>query len=454
MARSRSIGGIYAELALKDGKFKKGLKSAERSLNNFAKAIPGIAAQAAKVAAVTGGAFATALAAGAKHTAAMGAELDHLSDQTGVSVASLMKLQQAYKDAGKGAETAGKDINKMQQAIYDAAQNPGGSEDPFAQMGLSAERLMAMSPERQFYTIAQAIDGIGNRTKQTALAMDVFGRSGGELLTVFKGADLEDVEGSLGRMPALMEDFSGALERVDTLMGRLPNKTDQFFTGFTTGIVGELLPGLETVDDFDFTQLGENLGDNLAHAISIVTDGTAWELFTLHAEKAIAQLQTEGLGLFNAWAAGINATWEGITGQGGPDYDWGASFDKFADAGNIENRKIIEDLEARIADIMARTEAAALERKSAAAAIGKEDAAPVIQLEPSAMQKVVEKLEEAVAPERSWEMTRYEVNEMQRRGLGFGAFTRNEEGKQVTLLERIHDTLKEAADNGGNLSWA
>ena len=90
--------------------------------------------------------------------------------------------------------------------------------------------------------------------------MDVFGRSGGELLTVFKGSSLADVNASLGRMPELMQRFSAEMERADTIMGRLPNKSDQFFTGFTAGIINQILPGLEKVNDTDFTDLGENLG--------------------------------------------------------------------------------------------------------------------------------------------------------------------------------------------------
>ena len=84
-------------------------------------------------------------------------------------------------------KVAGKDINKMQRAIFEASEDPGGSMDFFAQMGLSAEKLMEMNSTEQFFAIGEAIKGVRNQTKQAALAMDVFGRSGGELLTVFKG---------------------------------------------------------------------------------------------------------------------------------------------------------------------------------------------------------------------------------------------------------------------------
>ena len=261
MAASRSIGGVFATLTLRDLKFRNGMKRAGRSLAKFGK-------MAIRAGAVATGALAVGLVAGTKKTIAMGAELDHLSTQTGIAVADLMRIQQAYKDNGKAAESAGKDINKMQRAIFEASEDPGGSMDYFAQMGLSAEKLMDMNSTEQFFAIGEAIKSIRNPTKQAALAMDVFGRSGGQLLTVFKGSNLDDVNQSLGKMPAIMQEFSAEMERVDTLMGRLPNKSAQFFTGFTVGVTEQLIPSLETVDNYDFTTLGKNLGDSLGEAIA------------------------------------------------------------------------------------------------------------------------------------------------------------------------------------------
>ena len=153
MAASRSIGGVFATLTLRDLKFRNGMKRAGRSLAKFGK-------MAIRAGSVATGALAVGLVAGTKKTIAMGAELDHLSTQTGVAVADLMRIQQAYKDNGKAAESAGKDINKMQRAIFEASEDPGGSMDYFAQMGLSAEKLMGMNSTEQFFAIGEAIKGM------------------------------------------------------------------------------------------------------------------------------------------------------------------------------------------------------------------------------------------------------------------------------------------------------
>jgi DNA/RNA-binding domain of Phe-tRNA-synthetase-like protein len=55
----------------------------------------------------------------------MGADLDHLSKQTGVAVADLATLRQAFADNGIEPQKAGKAINDMQRRIAEAARGMG-----------------------------------------------------------------------------------------------------------------------------------------------------------------------------------------------------------------------------------------------------------------------------------------------------------------------------------------
>jgi hypothetical protein len=53
---------------------------------------------------------------------------------------------------------------------------------------------------------------------------------------------------------------------------------------------------------------------------------------------------------------------------------------------------------------------------------------------------------------RDWQATSYDVNEMQRRGLGFGGENiAREQNKQVDLLTQIRDLIKSAPDK--DLVW-
>jgi len=97
--------------------------------------------------------------------------------------------------------------------------------------------------------------------------MEIFGKDSGSLLAVFEGSDLDSVNRSLGQMPEMMKEFAGELDYAGDLLGRLPNKSDQFFAGFTAGVVGNIIPSLEMIDGFDFTNLGKSLGDSLSKGI-------------------------------------------------------------------------------------------------------------------------------------------------------------------------------------------
>lgn len=282
MAKSRNIGSIYAELTLKD-QMTKGLSKAQASLSKFA-ATSAKWAGAGLAASVT--ATSAALVAGSKHTLSMTDDLADMSAQTGIAISDMMLLQQAYKDGGREAEAVGKDIGKMQKSLVAASQ---GGSDPFSSIGLSVSELMAMNPAKQFETIGAAILRIQNPAERTAKAMEIFGKGGMGLMTVFGG--MENAEKALGRMPELAERFGAAMGEANDLIGHLPVKSDQFFMGFTAGIIGELLPGLQKIDDYDFTTLGESLGKALATGFQMITDGTLFELMELKFYKVFTGIE-------------------------------------------------------------------------------------------------------------------------------------------------------------------
>lgn len=270
MAKSRSIGGIYAELSLRDGKFKAGMKSAKAAIGDFA-------ASAAKYAAAGGAVMGAALTAGTLKTMAMGGALDDLSATTGLAISDAMRLRKAFELGGLAADDAGKSIGKMQKSIFDAAS---GGEDPFKTLGLSAQQLLAMDPAEQFNQLGSAIMRIQNPAERTAKAMQIFGKAGAGVTNVF--GQFEDAERFLGKMPQIFEQYGGAMARADDLVNELPNKSQQFFAGFTAGIIDTVLPGLEAVNGFDFTPLGQSLGNALTNAIkeAAIIMNTAFDVFT------------------------------------------------------------------------------------------------------------------------------------------------------------------------------
>lgn len=425
---SKSIGSIYAELTLKD-KMSSGLKKAQASLGKFA-ATSAKWAGAGLAAGVT--ATSVALIAGAKHTLAMTDELVDMSAQTGVAVADMMKLQRAYADGGRTAENVGKDFSKMQKALVTATT---GGADPFASLGLSAQKLIAEDPAAAFNEIGTAIMAIENPAMRTAKAMEIFGKGGMGLTTVFGG--LDGAAKALGKMPALAQKFGAAMGQANDLIGHLPLKSDQFFMGFTAGIIGELLPQLQKIDDYDFTDLGQRVGDALATAFQSITDGTLWTLFQLQAEKAFTAIS--GSSAFSGWAASINTIFDGITSSFGDNFNFGETWDKYAIAGIEANAEITADLQKKIDELNASIAAKYKSRSDAAAALASPSpgAVPIV---PTA--EPVKPSTYASPGNASENM----VNEYQRRGLSLDSSPSSSmAARQTELMAGVKTILEHMA---------
>lgn len=445
MAKAKNIGNIYAELSVKD-KMSMGISKATKSLKAFGNISINVLGPVGKLAAAisgigiaAGGAMAAGMTAGTGRALKLVAGLDDLSKQTGIAVADTMKLNQAYKLGGVSADRMGADVAKMQKAIVTAA---GGGKDPFESMGLSAANLLALNPAEQFRQIGDAIMAIKNPAERNAKAMEVFGKSGAKLATVF--SDFEGAAKSLGRMPELAQKFSSAMEEADDIISdRLPGKADQFFVGFTSGVIGQMLPALRKLDEHDFTTLGENLGIELSNAMQSLTDGTLWRQFEIQGQIAIEKLRTGSSGIqgfANAWAAAINAVLDfGATGE--------FNFDKYAQAGIEAGNERISELSSELEKIRKDAAKAAAERRSA------------VQSDPqetSVAKPITVEVAKTAATEKAfdWQAGKMEVDEYQRRGLSMSADGGAAQAKRsIDYLAKIADILGKAKLENRALVW-
>lgn len=105
----------------------------------------------------------------------MSGHLSDLAAKTGVSTDALQTLGFAGSLVGVSMEDIATGVSKMQKAITDGDKS-------FAALGLSVEKLRGMKPEDQFIAIAEKIAAIQDPAQRTAAAMDVFGKSGAQLL--------------------------------------------------------------------------------------------------------------------------------------------------------------------------------------------------------------------------------------------------------------------------------
>ena len=80
-------------------------------------------------------------------------------------------------------------LKRMQKTLYQAATGSKQATEALGQLGLTVEDLRGLSPDQQFKLIADKLAAIQSPAVRAALAMQIFGRSGTELLPMMsKGA--------------------------------------------------------------------------------------------------------------------------------------------------------------------------------------------------------------------------------------------------------------------------
>ncbi len=174
-------GGAYLEISANDDKFNRALKRAEERLNKFGSAIAGIGLKLAGV----GTALALPLLAAADAFRDMGDSLNDMADRTGITTEALSELGHAANLSGIDLDTLEAAIARMQASLSKVDEEAEFAGPAFEKLGLAFADLEAMDPEQQFLTIADAISKIEDPTKKAGLAMQVFGKTGKQLLPLF-----------------------------------------------------------------------------------------------------------------------------------------------------------------------------------------------------------------------------------------------------------------------------
>lgn len=153
--------------------------------------LTGIGAGALSAAGVGG--TVVALAKGALDAAD---NLTKLSDRTGIAIEGLQRLQAVAEPSGNSLDQVASAVNQFQKRLSDGSKD---TVSALGEIGLSIGQLRALSPDDQFFAIAKGIQSIKDPAEQTRIAMELFGKSGAELLPTLK-ADIDGLKDSTLKM--------------------------------------------------------------------------------------------------------------------------------------------------------------------------------------------------------------------------------------------------------------
>lgn len=244
------LGDALLKLGVDDKELKKGLDGVEQKLNKVGKAAMGM-----------GLAITTALVGATIAAAKFGDEIAKMAKRTGLGTVALSELRYMADLSGTSLEGLETGIRRMQRVIIDASAGMSTAVRAFERLGLSIEDVLALSPEEQFYTIAKALADIHDPTMRAAVAQEVFGRAGTQLLPMLaEGAAgleaLREEAHEYGRIideeaAAKSEEFMDALERLKKSFGGIVDVIGvELMPVITELLEDKIIPAIHAVIDW------------------------------------------------------------------------------------------------------------------------------------------------------------------------------------------------------------
>jgi len=162
-----------------------------------------------------------------------------LSDQLGVTTERLQGLRHAAELTGAGANTLDAGLATMAKRLGEAARGSGAAKPALDELGLSAQALIAMSPDKAFYRIAGALEKIEDPARRNAIAANLFSKANMKLLNT-----LALGEQGLADMQREAEQLGIAFNRVDAAKIEAANDAITRLKQAAGGLAAEAAIGL------------------------------------------------------------------------------------------------------------------------------------------------------------------------------------------------------------------
>lgn len=232
------------------------IDNAKEKLESFKSVMGGIGKVvktgiAAGTAAVT--ALGTAAAAAGKElwtmageVAEAGDEVQKNSQKVGMSYGAYQKWDYAMKVAGTEMSSCSNGLKTLSNKFDDAISGSKSAGEIFNRLGISLDDLKGKSREDVFSTVVSSLQNVQDETTKAALANDLFGKSGQELLPMFNMTNEE-----LAALMQQAEDYGMVMsdETIDASAAFKDSLTQLkgTMTGLKNEIIGKLLPGLTSL---------------------------------------------------------------------------------------------------------------------------------------------------------------------------------------------------------------
>lgn len=224
------------------------------------------------------GAFAVASASFTRALIALEDRVERLGNQAaqlGVSFQFIQVIEETARRSGVSIGSLEGAFTRLQRTIIEASDGTKTAVDALNRLGLVASELSLLEEQEQFLLIGERIAGIEDPALRTAAAVEIFGRSGAQLLPFFN-----NLEGAAEDIERVGNVLSDAQRRDIDAFGRSMDRLAVATQGASQQLTAELAPGATQTANAVSAAAGviaRNAGtivDSLGATFNLVLPGT------------------------------------------------------------------------------------------------------------------------------------------------------------------------------------
>lgn len=239
----RAASGFF-ELFMRDRSFRAGLQASIARLKAAGRAVAGVGRSFL----ISGALLAAPLVLAAKKFANVGDTIDKTAQRTGVGERALSELGFAAEQSGTNLAAVEKGFFGLSRTLFDLERGGAASVDAFNALGLTLDDVAGKNPEEQFLIVADSLSKVEDASRRGAIAQQIFGRSGRQLLPLIQQgasgiAELRTEAQRLG-LSIGPEQAKSAAVLTDAW-----NRVTRTFQGLFFVVGGALAPAFSKVSD-------------------------------------------------------------------------------------------------------------------------------------------------------------------------------------------------------------
>lgn len=193
-----AIGKVAAVFTASTSGLTAGVNTAKGALSSMESTVKSIHGKLTALTAIEGAKVFGGLIVSAKDVAASMISAGHATaemiDEQSKAAAKIGMPLEAFRALADAADLAGISqskvtgaVQKMGVALVKAGDGSKSAIKAFESLGLSADELLKMSPEKAFQVIAEQIAKLPTPAERTAAAIQIFGKAGKDLGPLFEG---------------------------------------------------------------------------------------------------------------------------------------------------------------------------------------------------------------------------------------------------------------------------